>query len=104
MNDLSATELRAFFLWPLAAAAIVAPITHWFVRRFWLACLWSVVIACTLSTLGSFALWVSSDLPWAKLLWLPIVFAENASVAFPVSAVVGLPYYFFRRRRHDETA
>ena len=98
MNDLSTFELRAFLLWPLAAAVVAAPIVHWFARRYWFACLWSTLIACTLSVLGFILVWLSSDLPWAKLDWLPIVFALNARVAFPVSALLGLPYYFLRRR------
>jgi hypothetical protein len=104
MNHLSTIEFRAFVLWPLAAAAIVAPFIHCFVRRFWFACLWSVAIACTLSTVASLLVWFSSDLPWAKLVWLPRIFAENASVALPVSALVGLPYYLLRRRHHDNAA
>src|SRR4029434_5357844 len=101
MNDLSPVELRAFLFWPLAAAVVVAPIVHWFVRRFWFACLWSALIACSLSVFGSFLVWLSSELTWAKLVWLPMVFAQNASIAFPVSALLGLPYYFLRRRHHD---
>jgi len=101
MNEIEAIELRTFFLWPLAITAIVAPITC-FVGRFWSGCLWSVIFACSVTTLAAFGLWLSSDLAWAKLMWLPGVFAQNASVAFPVSMLLGLPYVLLRRRNRHE--
>jgi hypothetical protein len=92
------------FLLFSTAAVVVAVVTHWFVQRFW----WAVLVSALVSSLVNIAHeLVAHDFavrPSDAVLWLPMLLVEGMIVALPVVAVIGVPFYVVRRRRHSNAA
>ena len=95
---MSPIELKVFVVWPILAACLVSPIVHSFVPRFWFGALWTAAIAAVPGTIAGLIFWLHEPLPWSKLLWLPMVYAQNAGYSFIVAVVLGFPFLLVRRR------
>jgi hypothetical protein len=77
---------------------------HWFVRRYW----WAVLItigAASLANVVHEAFRHDFQIrPADAAFWIPMEFVYGMLLAFPVAAVVGIPFYVIRRRRHSNAA
>jgi hypothetical protein len=82
----------------LEVALIAALCGHAFVRRFLLACGICVgieVLTCLVFLGIDF---VRLGLRPAKLFWVPSILCVQGGYALVIAAVVGLPFYLYRRR------
>src|SRR5438270_12799446 len=86
----------------LALALSVA--AHWCVRRYW----WAVLIsigAASLAKIIQEAFFHDFQIrPADVAFWIPIEFFQGVVFALPIAAVVGIPFYVIRRRRHSKAA
>ena len=101
--SLDRMTLHDFLLFS-AVAGVVAALTHWFVRRYWLAVLVSAPV-CSLVNIAHEV--VTHDFavrPSDAFFWLPMLFLEGIIVALPAVAIVGIPFYVIRRRRQTNAA
>jgi hypothetical protein len=73
---------------------------HWFVRRYWLAVLISITAASLANIVHEAFLHRPADIAF----WIPMEFIQGIVFALPVAAVVGIPFYVIRRRRHSNAA
>jgi hypothetical protein len=73
---------------------------HWFVRRYRLAVLISIT-ACSLVNIVHEAYLHDFQIrPADVVFWIPMLFFQGMSFALPLAALVGIPFYVIRRRRH----
>jgi hypothetical protein len=77
---------------------------HWFVRRYWLAALISIV-AASLANIVHEAFRHDFQIRPADLaFWIPMEGVQGMLFALPVAALVGIPFYVIRRRRQSNAA
>ena len=92
------------FLMFTAVASAVAVVTHWFVRRYWLAVLLSA-LASSLTNIGHEVFTHDFAVrPSDAVLWLPLLLVMGIVVALPVVAIIGVPFYVIRRKRQFNPA
>ena|SRR5688572_22719380 len=77
---------------------------HWFVRRYWLAVFISVTAASLANIIHEAFLHDFQIRPADVAFWIPMKFFQGMVFALPVAAVVGIPFYVIRRRRHSNAA
>jgi hypothetical protein len=77
---------------------------HWVVRRYWLAVLISVAAASVANIIHEAFLQDFQVRPADIAFWIPMEFFQGMVFALPVAAVVGIPFYVIRRRRHSNPA
>ena len=77
---------------------------HWFVRRYWLAVLISITAASLVNIVHEGFLHDFQIRPADIAFWIPMEFFQGMVFALPVAAVVGIPFYVLRRRRHSNAA
>lgn len=75
--------------------------THWFVRRYWSAVLISITAASLVNIVHEAFLHDFHIRPADVAFWIPMEFFQGMVFALPVAAVVGIPFYVIRRRRHS---
>ena len=78
--------------------------SHWFLRRYWLALLISVTAASLANIVHEVFLHDFQIRPADVAFWIPMEFIQGMVFALPVAAVVGIPFYVIRRRRHSNAA
>lgn len=77
---------------------------HWFVRRYWWAVLISIA-ACPLANIAHEAFLHNFQVrPADVVFWIPMLFGEGMLLAFPVAALVGIPFYVIRRKKQSNAA
>lgn len=93
------TLQSAFIVSLLALVLSIA--AHWFVRRYW----WAVLIgtaACSLVNIVHEAFRHDFQVrPADVLFWIPMLFVEGMVLAFSIAALVGIPFYVFRRKKQS---
>jgi hypothetical protein len=83
----------------VALVAVLAVIAHSCIRRYWVTCL---LVALTSSGLNIAHEIITHDFHVRTsdvLFWLPMLFGYGAAFAFPITLLIGLPFYFYRRSR-----
>lgn len=87
------------FQWYLAWGAFIALIVHGLLKRYWLACLVSAVCISTINLIG--LVWTGDQTvrPSDVAFWLPMIFMFSLPISFVPSLVIGLPFWWFRKRR-----
>jgi hypothetical protein len=92
------TDAHNFLIY-VALVAVAAIIGHVCVRRFWLTC---GIVAIGCSVLNIACEIVAHDFhirPSDVALWLPMLLAYGAAIAFQIALLIGLPFYFCRCTR-----
>ena len=74
---------------------------HWFVRRYWLAVLISITAASVANIIHEAFLHDFQVRPADVAFWIPMEIFQGMVFALPVAAVVGIPFYVIRRRKHS---
>lgn len=74
---------------------------HWFVRRYWLAILISITACSFANIVHETFLHDFQVRPADVAFWIPMLFVQGLLFALPLAALVGIPFYVIRRRRHS---
>ena|SRR2546423_1691308 len=77
---------------------------HWFVRRYCLAMLVSVAAASVANIIHEAFLHDFQIRPADITFWIPLELFQGMLFALPVAALVGIPFYVIRRRKHSNAA
>ncbi|MDB6026195.1 MAG: hypothetical protein JWM68_2418 [Verrucomicrobiales bacterium] len=96
------TLQSALIFFGLTFALSVA--AHWFTRRFWLAILITVTAVSLANIVDEAFLHDFQVRPADIAFWIPMEFFQGMLFAFPVTALVGIPFYVIRRRRQSNAA
>jgi len=77
---------------------------HWFVRRY----CWAVLVSSTAGSLANIVHEASLHdfhvRPADAAFWIPMLFIEGMLLAFPVAALVGIPFYVIYRKKQSKAA
>ena len=92
------------FLILSAVASAVATVSHWLVRRFWLAVLLSALMTSFINFGYELVRHDFAVRPSDVAFWIPMLVAMSFAVALPVVAIIGIPFYVIRRRRKSNVA
>ena len=95
--------LHDFLMFSVIAAA-VAFVAHWFIRRYWLALLLSALASSLINIGHELFIHDFAVRPSDAVFWLPMLLVIGMVVALPVVAIIGIPFYVIRRRRHSNAA
>ena len=80
-------------------AFVLAITAHSIARRYWWAVLVSTA-ACSLVNIVHEAFRHDFQVrPADALFWIPMLFFDGMVLAFPIAALVGIPFYVFRRKK-----
>ena len=83
---------------------VLALAVHWLLRRCWLAVLISITAASLANIIHEAFLHDFQVRPSDLAFWIPMEFFQSMVFALPVAAVIGIPFYVIRRRRHSNAA
>jgi hypothetical protein len=85
-------------------SVVLSVVAHCFVRRYWWAVLISVAV-CSLANIVHEAFLQDFQIrPADAVFWIPMLFVQGVLFALPLAALVGIPFYVIRRRRHSNAA
>jgi len=77
---------------------------HWFMRRYWLAVLISVTAASVGNIIHEAFVHDFQVRPADVAFWIPMLLVQGMLFAWPLAALVGIPFHVIRRRRHSNAA
>ena len=86
----------------IGVAALMAGVVHFFVRRYWGAVFISAPAVSLLNIVHELFRHDFRVRPADVAFWIPMLFIEGIVVAWPVVAIVGIPFYVVRRRRQTK--
>jgi hypothetical protein len=88
----------------LALAFALSLVAHWFVHRYWWAVLGSVTTASLANIVHEAFRHDFQIRPADVAFWIPMEFVQGMLFAFPIAALVGVPFYVIRRRKQSKAA